>query len=87
MRHLPKLIFVLSFFILVGCKKNETTVVEKSEIAKNSIEYASGLSIVKQEGYSIVTVTEPWPNAKGKFTYVLKKKMPKFRIVYNHILQ
>ena len=74
MRHLPKLIFVLSFFILVGCKKNETTVVEKSEIAKNSIEYASGLSIVKQEGYSIVTVTEPWPNAKGKITYVLKEK-------------
>ena len=68
MRHLlPKFIFILSFFLLVGCKKNETTEIVKTEIAKNSIEYASGLSIVKHEGYSVVTVLEPWPNANAKF--------------------
>ncbi|OXA71161.1 ABC transporter substrate-binding protein [Flavobacterium aquidurense] len=75
MKHLlPKLIFILPFFILVGCKKNETTEIEKTEIAKNSIEYASGLSIVKNKGYSVVTVSDPWPNANAKFTYVLKEK-------------
>ncbi|MET0944506.1 MAG: ABC transporter substrate-binding protein [Flavobacterium sp.] len=75
MKHLlPKTFYVLSFFLLVSCKKNETTEVAKSPIAKNSIEYASGLSIVKQEGYSVVTVTNPWPNANKKFTYILKEK-------------
>lgn len=75
MKHLlPKTFYVLSFFLLIGCKKNETTEVAKSTIAKNSIEYASGLSIVKQEGYSVVTVTNPWPNANKKFTYILKEK-------------
>lgn len=75
MRHLlSKSIFVLSFFLLIGCKKNETAEIAKSPIAKNSIEYASGLSIVKQEGFSIVTVTNPWPNANKNFTYILKEK-------------
>jgi len=69
-----KLIFILPFFVLVGCKKNESETIEKSETAKNSIEYASGLSIVKHEGYSVVTVSDPWPDAKTKFTYVLKEK-------------
>ncbi|SEO38869.1 iron complex transport system substrate-binding protein [Flavobacterium sp. CF108] len=75
MRHLfPKLIFISSFFILFGCKKNETSEVAKIEIAKNSIEYASGLSIVKYDAYSVVTVSNPWPNANNDFKYVLKEK-------------
>lgn len=75
--YLPKLVFFLSFFILTGCKKNENFVAEKPEIAKNSIEYASGLSIVKYEGYSIVTISNPWPNANKDFKYVLKEKEAK----------
>ncbi|MFH6944553.1 ABC transporter substrate-binding protein [Flavobacterium sp. FlaQc-50] len=75
MKHLvSKFIFVFSFFLLVGCKKSENTESVKSEIAKNSIEYASGLSIVKHEGYSVVTVSNPWPNANKNYTYVLKEK-------------
>ncbi|KLT70851.1 ABC transporter substrate-binding protein [Flavobacterium sp. ABG] len=75
MKHLvSKFIFVFSFFLLVGCKKNENTESVKSEIAKNSIEYASGLSIVKHEGYSVVTVSNPWPNANKNYTYILKEK-------------
>ena len=73
----PKSIFILSFFLLIGCKKNETAEVAKSPIAKNSIEYASGLSIVKHEGFSVVTVTNPWPNANKNFTYILKEKEAK----------
>lgn len=71
---MPKLIFILPFFVLFGCKKQESESEVKLETAKNSIEYASGLSIVKQEGYSVVTVSDPWPNANTKFTYVLKEK-------------
>ncbi|MFZ0597283.1 MAG: ABC transporter substrate-binding protein [Flavobacterium sp.] len=78
MKHLlSKLIFIVSFFLLIGCKKNETPEITKPEIATNSIEYATGLSIIKHEGYSVVTVTDPWPNAKAKYTYVLKEKEAK----------
>jgi iron complex transport system substrate-binding protein len=78
MRHLfPKLIFISSFFILFGCKKNETSEVAKTDVAKNSIEYASGLSIVKYDDYSVVTVSNPWPNANKDFKYVLKEKEAK----------
>lgn len=75
MKHLfPKLIFIFSFFVLTGCKKNETTETVKTEIAKNSIEYASGLSIVKYDDYSVVTVSNPWPNSNKDFKYILKEK-------------
>ncbi|MBP4138840.1 ABC transporter substrate-binding protein [Flavobacterium geliluteum] len=72
--YLKKIVFLVLFCTLIGCKKTETAEVAKTAIAKNSIEYASGLSIVKQEGYSVVTVTNPWPEANKNFTYVLKEK-------------
>jgi iron complex transport system substrate-binding protein len=78
MRHLLfKFIFILPFFVLVGCKKNEQAETQKSEIAKNSIDYASGLSIVKYDNYSVVTVSNPWPDANKSYTYVLKEKNAK----------
>ncbi|WP_163407590.1 ABC transporter substrate-binding protein [Flavobacterium ajazii] len=67
-------IFIISFFLLTGCKKNETTEVAASKIPQNSIEYASGLSIVKRDGYSVVTVSNPWPEANKNFKYILKEK-------------
>ncbi|MHC0442244.1 ABC transporter substrate-binding protein [Flavobacterium sp. 3-210] len=72
--YLPKLVFFLSFFLLTSCKKSENIETVKSETAKNSIEFASGLSIVKQEGYFVVTISNPWPNANKDFKYVLKEK-------------
>ncbi|WP_338840518.1 ABC transporter substrate-binding protein [Flavobacterium ginsenosidimutans] len=80
MRHLfPKMIFITAFFILIGCKKNEKVETVKVENAKNSIEYASGLSIVKYGDYSVVTVSNPWPNANKDFKYILKEKEAKVR--------
>ena len=70
----PKMIFATAFFILIGCKKNEKIETAKVENAKNSIEYASGLSIVKYNDYSVVTVSNPWPNADKDFKYILKEK-------------
>lgn len=78
MRHLfPKMIFIASFFILVGCKKNEKIETVKTENIKNSIEFASGLSILKYEDYSVVTVSNPWPNSNKDFKYILKEKEAK----------
>ncbi|WP_121366036.1 ABC transporter substrate-binding protein [Flavobacterium limicola] len=68
------ILFILSFSTFVGCKKSETLKVKEPKNSKNAIEYASGFSINKYEGYSIVTVSNPWPEANKNFTYILKEK-------------
>jgi iron complex transport system substrate-binding protein len=68
------ILFVFSFSTFVGCKKSENGKVKESTNSKNAIEYASSLSINKYEGYSIVTVSNPWPEANKNFTYILKEK-------------
>ncbi|MBP4141794.1 ABC transporter substrate-binding protein [Flavobacterium sp. P4023] len=66
------LLLVLSTF--VSCKKTEKSENKSFSNAKNEIEYASNLAIFKQEGYSIVKIINPWPNADKDFTYILKEK-------------
>ena len=57
-----------------GCKQNNAiSGVEKSQYP-NEIQYAKGLEIYKHTGYTIVKVTQPWPNAKKPFTYILQEK-------------
>ena len=68
------ILFVFSFFTFVGCKKSENLNVKQSSNTENAIEYASGLSINKYEGYSVVSVSNPWPEANKNFTYILKEK-------------
>jgi iron complex transport system substrate-binding protein len=68
------ILFVFSFLTFVGCKKSENLNVKESTNSKNAIEYASSLSINQYEGYSIVTVSNPWPEANKNFTYILKEK-------------
>lgn len=66
---------VLSFFILAfGCKKNEKKESANIASASNSIQYAKGFSIYKNNGYSVVKVTNPWPDSKDVFTYILQEK-------------
>lgn len=64
-------VLLLSF---IGCQKNEKKEPQQKIDSKNTIEYASGLSIFKYEGYSIVKVINPWPDANKNFTYILKEK-------------
>jgi iron complex transport system substrate-binding protein len=68
------ILFVFSFSTFVGCKKSENLNVKESTNSKNAIEYASGLSIYKYDGYSVVKVINPWPDANKNFTYILKEK-------------
>lgn len=69
-----KILFGVLFFSFMGCQKNEKKELQQNVNSKNTIEYASGLSIYKYEGYSIVKVINPWPDANKNFTYILKEK-------------
>ncbi|MFN3754289.1 ABC transporter substrate-binding protein [Flavobacterium sp.] len=42
--------------------------------SENTVTYAKGFSIRNYDGYSIVTVQNPWPKASKTYTYVLKEK-------------
>ena len=68
--------FTLFLFVLStgGCKQKEKNSIAKITASVNIVQYAEGLEIYKFQGYSIVKVTRPWPEAKESFTYVLQEK-------------
>jgi iron complex transport system substrate-binding protein len=70
MKH--ALIWLLIFISLAGCK--QPGAVASIAGAENQIRYAKGFSIHKYNGYSVVKITNPWPNANKEYTYVLKEK-------------
>lgn len=67
---------LLLFFVLfscIQCKQNTVSTKETSE-GISQIQYAKGFSIVNHDGYSIVTVKNPWPKAAKTYRYILKEK-------------
>ncbi|MFZ4105996.1 ABC transporter substrate-binding protein [Flavobacterium sp.] len=71
LRFLKSFLLVLLVFPFVQCKKeiqDQTTLV-----TKNEIHYAKGFSILNHKGYSVVTVSNPWPKADKSYTYILKE--------------
>ncbi len=67
--------FLLSAFVslmFTGCK-TETNSAPPATV-ENTVHYAKGFSIQNYEGYTIVTVQNPWPKASKTYTYVLKEK-------------
>jgi len=69
-----KFIFLLTILLLGGCKQNSANSVVSKSTAKNEIKYAKGLEIYHYQGYSILKITHPWPDAKTPFTYILQEK-------------
>ena len=66
------LFLVILSFSLVECKNESKPNVIIS--AKNEVRYAKGFSIQNYDGYSVVTVKNPWPKATKTYTYILKEK-------------
>lgn len=71
----PKIVFlsVWMLFILSASCKNESA---KSifDSTKNEIIYADGFSLLNYDGFSILEVNRPWPNAIKTYKYILKEK-------------
>jgi iron complex transport system substrate-binding protein len=66
-------LYFLVFLLFIQCKE-ETKKKSTLNSPKNEIQYAKGLKIYKHQGYSIVKITNPWPEAKEIFTYILQEK-------------
>ena len=69
-----KFFFLLALLFFVGCRKNEQTTTVSEPKTENTIHYAKGFSIYKYDNFSIVKITNPWPNATKDYTYVLQRK-------------
>lgn len=61
---------IAAIFCSCGSKTDQQSIPKKG----NMIRHASGLSIIRQEGYTIVNVSNPWPGAAKTYTYILQKK-------------
>jgi iron complex transport system substrate-binding protein len=74
MKLVPKhLFFSLLLLCFIQCKK-ETPSNKNETHHKNEIQYAKGLEIYKYKDFSIVKITNPWPESKENFTYILQEK-------------
>lgn len=69
-----KIIFLIVLVNFVSCKKNEHSTTTSDTSQKNEIEYSTNLSIYKYKSFSIVKISNPWPDANKDFTYILKEK-------------
>lgn len=63
------IIFVLLFF--VGCKHQPNK--QNSLQNTNLVTYAKGFSIQEYDDFSVLTIRQPWANAKQSFSYILHK--------------
>ncbi|RYZ85543.1 MAG: ABC transporter substrate-binding protein, partial [Proteobacteria bacterium] len=72
MRIFYSFLFSPVLLLLMASCKNESGKITTPTL-KNSIRYATGLSIYKQPGYSIVKVKNPWPKATKDYTYILRE--------------
>ncbi|MFN3640722.1 MAG: ABC transporter substrate-binding protein, partial [Flavobacterium sp.] len=69
-------IILLGCIVLISCvkKKQQTNVASENEI----IRYAKGLSIIPYDKYTKVTLSNPWPGATEKYTYILHEESFEF---------
>lgn len=72
--NILKFTLALFFISLYGCKKEDPQTGKPTAKVENEIHYAKGLAIYKYHGYSIVKVSNPWPNATKDYTYILQQK-------------
>ena len=73
MSHFLKSFFsLLIIFSFVQCKKEVSNTNIITPV--NEVKYAKGFSIINYKGFSIVKVSNPWPEANKIYTYILKEK-------------
>lgn len=75
---LQKSIFIILLCLLFSCRNTSERVDHIPQEGKEvKIENASGFSISKFDGYSLLKVNTPWPEAKDPFVYLLYSETAK----------
>lgn len=74
MKHFRYTLLSLLLIVGISCKKETPATAVTNSDTVNSVKYAKGLELYKYDGFTIVKVTNPWPDAGDNFTYVMYKK-------------
>lgn len=69
---ITKLLSLFLITLFFGCKYETNSA--PTIATENTVQYAKGFSLNNYEGYSVVTVQNPWPKATKTYTYILKEK-------------
>ena len=71
--------FLLCYVLIFTSCKNEEKDLSFRNTATDTllVEYAKGFSIVQHQGFKILKVNSPWPNADKDFTYLLSEENAK----------
>ncbi|OIQ22114.1 MAG: ABC transporter substrate-binding protein [Flavobacterium sp. MedPE-SWcel] len=73
MKNIITTFLIVVLLTTIGCKQQQND--KTSTIAAtNIVKHATGLKIYRYNGYSVVEVTNPWPNAEAGFTYVMQQQ-------------
>lgn len=67
-------LFIFTLLAVTGCKNEPAATSATAEKTINSVRYAKGLQIYKYSGFTVIKVTQPWPDAKEGFTYVMRQR-------------
>lgn len=67
-------LFLFVVLAITGCKNDTSNITKKTPVSANAITHAQGLRLYRYDGYTVVKVTNPWPDAKDVLTYVMQKK-------------
>ncbi|HEX8562669.1 MAG TPA: ABC transporter substrate-binding protein [Flavobacterium sp.] len=74
MKNIIKRWLLITILLQTICCQKALETKAFAAIHKNEITHAKGFSIHKYGNYSILKVTNPWPNASQSYTYILKRK-------------
>lgn len=72
MKLFINLLLSILLFSFMGCQNSKPPI--KKNSTTNEVKHATGFSLKNYDDFSIVTVSNPWPNSNKTFTYVLHKK-------------
>src|SRR5690606_30582588 len=74
MKHFHYTLLALFVLFASGCKKDTQKKTLTHTATVNSIKHAKGLELYRYDGFTVVKVTNPWPEATDDFTYVMHKE-------------
>jgi iron complex transport system substrate-binding protein len=74
LKRISLIIYTITIIILTSCKENKKEAAPVVINYDSSVLYATGFSIDRNSEFPIITVSNPWPNAKKSFTYIFIPK-------------
>lgn len=78
---LKKIVLFILLITVLSCKdENKIDITETIEGEEMLLKYANGFSIIAFDGYKILEIKNPWPNAEKSFKYVLSSDKSKGEI-------